>query len=797
MAANYGHRVVAMLFIFVRHAAASLAGVIFVCATILFTSAPAAAQKRFAYFSGGSLTGYVLEPTGSLTPIPALFPSRRGNPQEAAIHPSGKFLYVLTDLDTVSGFSIDQTSGVLSELPSSPYSYSFGGPATLKGIAVDTTGRFVFIAADAGTASNPTGPVSTFKVNQVSGELVPIDRQVQTNAAPVAFLSNPKVNDIYLFGNVNCSPTGAPCMAFRGYKVDPIDGTLTFPSSMGAPSNGNLARSMSVSPKRAYLFIGHGQPVGFIQSMAAPSINTVKNLGPRQFPISIAMDADEQFVYVVMNQAGPDNILRGYSIDPATKVLTELPLISPFGVDRPRVVTTDPLAPFLYVASSGGLRGYRIGTNGSLTPVDGSPFGFLPEKMVISRGLVQTITGPAPVLSKSSLQFGTLDIGAESPLQQIVLGNIGTQPVTNIAISLDNTLDFSQSNNCRATLLAEESCHINVVFKPVNEGVRSATLAVASNAGLPQTAALQGRGVGPELPSPIVTLDRTIVDFGGVVVNTTSPGIPIRVTNTGQAGLNVSSVSILGNPPEFTVQSDTCSGTPVPVGRSCTITPVFRPSAVGLRSATLRISDNAPGTHTVSLAGNGNTSPFTLEPPAGLPGATSVTVSAGQPAQYNLQVTPARDFLGPLEVALSCSGAPPGAICMIPSTVTTSNGNAVPITVNITTTARSGLAHRSYRPSKPFPNGLLAAVLTIATLWALFPVIAGIFGSKARQGWNYVALALAVTTFLLAGACGGGSASIAPPPPPAMGTPAGSFTVTVTATANTATQQLDLGLVVR
>jgi len=67
--------------------------------------------------------------------------------------------------------------------------------------------------------------------------------------------------------------------------------------------------------------------------------------------------------------------------------------------------------------------------------------------------------------------------------------------ISQIAFTGTNAGDFSQTNNCGATLAAKKSCTINVVFQPTATGQRSANLSVTDTGGAsPQSIPLAGTG---------------------------------------------------------------------------------------------------------------------------------------------------------------------------------------------------------------------------------------------------------------------------------------------------------------
>jgi hypothetical protein len=207
--------------------------------------------------------------------------------------------------------------------------------------------------------------------------------------------------------------------------------------------------------------------------------------------------------------------------------------------------------------------------------------------------------GPAAIFNPTSLTFGSQLIGTSSPTQSIALTNIGNAPlaVSNISVSPG----FSQTNNCGSSVAAGASCTINVLFRPTKLNVTTGSLEVKDNAaGSPQTASLTGTGT-------YVTLSPTTLNFGTVTVGQASTPQVATFTNGAKFALPIKSLSITGtNISDFT-ETNTC-GTSVAAGASCTITVTFKPTASGLRTADVSVTDGGGGSpQTVALTGTGQT----------------------------------------------------------------------------------------------------------------------------------------------------------------------------------------------
>jgi concanavalin A-like lectin/glucanase superfamily protein/centrosomal CEP192-like protein len=106
---------------------------------------------------------------------------------------------------------------------------------------------------------------------------------------------------------------------------------------------------------------------------------------------------------------------------------------------------------------------------------------------------------PSVNLNPSTVSFGSLSTGTTSAPQVATLTNTGGSVlgITGITLTGINNSDFSQTNNCGASLASNASCTITVTFTPAAAGTRSASIRIDDNAaGTPHAVALTGTGVG-------------------------------------------------------------------------------------------------------------------------------------------------------------------------------------------------------------------------------------------------------------------------------------------------------------
>ena len=239
-------------------------------------------------------------------------------------------------------------------------------------------------------------------------------------------------------------------------------------------------------------------------------------------------------------------------------------------------------------------------------------------------------TDPQATLSPTSIDFGSHQVNT-SATQTVTLSNggVGALAISSIAISGD----YTQTNNCPASLAASTSCTITITFTPAAQQTRPGTLTVTSDAtSSPNTASLTGVGI-----QPVVSLNPTSLDFGTIAVNTTSATQAITLTNTGSQPLVLNTIATSSG----FAQMNTCPVAPttIAIGASCTITIAFTPASVGPQSGALTISSNAPSSpHTLTLAGVGSGAVYASAPAPGsvpmssvigLSNTISITVSNG------------------------------------------------------------------------------------------------------------------------------------------------------------------------
>jgi hypothetical protein len=423
--------------------------------------------------------------------------------------------------------------------------------------------------------------------------------------------------------------------------------------------------------------------------------------------------------------------------------------------------------------SSGVAAGQKCDVNVLFTPTAaGKRMGTLTVNFggtIASQTVALSGTGTASGVSAApgSLTFPPQALGITSTAQQLVINNNGTGPLS--ITSIQTTGDFAQTDACGAPVAAGSNCAVQVTFTPTALGVRNGVLTLTDNApNSPQTVTLTGTG-----SNAAASLAPTSLTFASQGVGTSSAAQQVVITNAGTGSLTISSLQTTG---DFS-QTNGCTAAVAP-GANCSVKVTFTPTTSGTRTGMLTITDNAPGTpQTVSLTGTGAS--LALAVASG--SSNAATVQAGGNASYTLSIGGA-GFSG--TASLSCAGAPTGANCSVPATMSVSATSASTFSLAMSTTPRT-LAF-----NKPFGNSRISWLWATALLGLLMTSNAG----QRKRGVRSLFWLLPLLLVLVRSAAG--CASGGPKTNP-NGTPAGTYTLTVTATSGSTSQSVNLTLIVQ
>ncbi len=231
------------------------------------------------------------------------------------------------------------------------------------------------------------------------------------------------------------------------------------------------------------------------------------------------------------------------------------------------------------------------GAHNQTFPSECSTGPMTPQEKLLEYSLFElTNDGGGATLAPTTLDFGTVAVGFNSPVQTVTWTNNSTFAAS--VSSLTGSGDFAVQGNPCIGIPGGGSCQIGVVFTPTVLGPRTGTLTVVSN-GTTLTTALTGIG------GPGAALAPTTMDFGTAPVGFGSAVQTFTWTNNATIPQSVLSLSATG---DFGIVSNNCSG--VPGGGKCQINMLMTPTVVGARTGTLTVVSTGT-TLTASLTGIG------------------------------------------------------------------------------------------------------------------------------------------------------------------------------------------------
>jgi hypothetical protein len=749
----------------------------FLCA-VLACSSSLRAQFQSAFVFAADPAGVAVytrnDVTGVLTPVVGSpFPSKEAV-TSIALDFTGRYLFTANRATSkISMFTIDPITGTLQEVPNSPFASIFTDQPMF--LSTESSGQFLYVINFNGSSAFASS-VESFHIDPATLGLVPSS----TGAIDLPGLfrggathPNGKVFYAYLNDPSPSNPNAPTFLVFDSFLG-------TFTSSTTGP--GATADCLALDPQAQSIALGTDLEIrrDSLRPDGTLSPFGVSSSSAGGAPVSMTFDTLGQFLYVTLYHS-LSNSYRVHIFSPA--LLQEIPN-SPLPASFPLTAewTVNPTAPLIYADQV-----YQV------DPQTGIPTAILATSPIAPPAVFsrppgsQPVIGPATLLSAASLSFGSLSLGQTSAAQTLTITSNGGQALSlnSLTITGFNSADFAKTDTCHVptALPPGQSCSVLLTFSPLGTGSRSAALTIADNASpAMQSVPLTGSGL---TSAPAVTLIPGTLDFGTATqgISTTAN---ISVKNAGTAALHIASVALSGaNANDFAFSAPSCNNA-IAVSASCTVAVTFTPLAAGLRSATLKLTDDAPDSpQVINVSGNANPA-FSAGAAPG--GSTTASVTAGQMAQYQMQLTPGPGYSG--SVSFECSGAPLSATCHVPSSVSLANGAPSPFTVTVATSGSASLPPLTPVQFKPFDGLRLIPTLTLATGLFLIMGYRRAFEETThprRMALNVALVAVLSYATLSVGGCGGGSAAAIAPQ--TIITPTGTSTIVITPTAMSSTGQ--------
>ena len=320
---------------------------------------------------------------------------------QITVDPSGKFLYVVNTnvvgnvvTSGVYAYAISSTDGSLTVVPGSPFPAGVGAMA----LAFDATGTHLYTANAFDNNGVGQGTISAYSLDTSTGVLTQLANSpytmVGTNTQPTQIVR--AGNFLYVTDQNNNGVEVFAIASGTGALTQNVPGS-PFATDVGP-------YSLAVDPTGAVLYTNNGGPIPQGQFMGKGSISafTINSatgaltpVAGNPLPISaangITIDPSGKFLFLTESSVSPlVNGISVYPINNTSGVLGTLVAGSPFatGGTNPFSLSIDPTGQFVYVGNdqSATVSEFTLnGTTGVLTPVAGSPVaaGNLPDFIAI------------------------------------------------------------------------------------------------------------------------------------------------------------------------------------------------------------------------------------------------------------------------------------------------------------------------------------------------------------------------------------------------------------------------------
>jgi 6-phosphogluconolactonase len=288
------------------------------------------------------------------------------NPQAIAVDAAGKFAYAVNDGCSggaggyVSMYTVNPATGALASIGPPVWTHDEDAGS----IALDPSGKFVYVTNPGDPWSPDYGSVAMYTVNATTGALT-YTGSISGNCPGLCFPASVAVDPSGKVAYVVSSGSGGFPSNVQIYTIDATTGAL---KSIGAITAGtDYAVTVAVDPSSKFAYVtnaGSNDVSMYTIDATTGTLASTGTIAAGTDPVSVAVDPSGQFAYVA--NLGSNDVSM-YAMNATTGALTSTGTIA--AGTAPTSVAVDPSGQFAYVTNSGSndVSIYSIGTTGTLT----------------------------------------------------------------------------------------------------------------------------------------------------------------------------------------------------------------------------------------------------------------------------------------------------------------------------------------------------------------------------------------------------------------------------------------------
>jgi 6-phosphogluconolactonase (cycloisomerase 2 family) len=372
-------------------------------------------------FTAGALASFKINrATGALSAVSSTA-AIGDSPVSVIAHPSRRFVYVTNGgSNTLNNIAPNSVSAY----PLSAVNGNIMGPATstvttsaLLGYiptmpAIHPSGKFLYVMNFGRVSFNDGGDIDLFTINAVTGELTRSGSISGGGAQPMAMAFN-RLGTIAYVLYAGSSSSNTFSSQIKVYSVDVTTGTLTGPSSgVQACVLGGNPWSLRIDPNDKFAYAACLSTDELLAYSINSTTGALTNAGT--LPVtggsklaSLAIDSFGRFLFAARQQPWLNQNVLSYQVSATTGALTlangVLTGCPGGGCVGPIAAVTDPQGQFVYALDSqGGLSAFAVNqTTGALTTVNSLAGIYRPSVAGIGVPFSFAATGTSPVFQNN------------------------------------------------------------------------------------------------------------------------------------------------------------------------------------------------------------------------------------------------------------------------------------------------------------------------------------------------------------------------------------------------------------